>query len=217
MELFFNNAGPCIPEDHYMIDPLRRIDHERVEDLIAEKRYFVLHAPRQTGKTSCLLALMHHLNAQGHYQALYANIEQAQAAHGNVKRGIAPIVESISSSAEHYLNNPSLLTWLKTNRQDYSAEFLLQALLKYWSTTTDKPTVLFLDEIDALVGDTLISVLRQIRAGYAQRPQQFPLSIVLCGVRDVRDYRIETQHKDCLLYTSPSPRDLSTSRMPSSA
>ena len=26
-----------------------------------------------------------------------------------------------------------------------------------------------------------------------------------------------TQNKDCLLYTSPSPRDLSTSRMPSSA
>ena len=25
------------------------------------------------------------------------------------------------------------------------------------------------------------------------------------------------QYKDCLLYTSPSPRDLSTSRMPSSA
>ena len=25
------------------------------------------------------------------------------------------------------------------------------------------------------------------------------------------------QHKACLLYTSPSPRDLSTSRMPSSA
>ena len=25
------------------------------------------------------------------------------------------------------------------------------------------------------------------------------------------------QHRDCLLYTSPSPRDLSTSRMPSSA
>ena len=27
----------------------------------------------------------------------------------------------------------------------------------------------------------------------------------------------ETKFKDCLLYTSPSPRDLSTSRMPSSA
>ena len=35
------------------------------------------------------------------------------------------------------------------------------------------------------------------------------------GLRDViQDYDHE---KDCLLYTSPSPRDLSTSRMPSSA
>ena len=198
MELFFNNAGPCIPGDHYMIDPLRRIDHERVEDLIAEKRYFVLHAPRQTGKTSCLLALMDHLNAQGRYQALYANIESAQAARGDVTRGIAPIVECIAASAKRYLNNKNLLTWLKAERHDYSAEFLLHALLEQWSTETPKPTVLFLDEIDALVGDTLISVLRQIRAGYAQRPQQFPLSIVLCGVRDVRDYRIETQHKEVI-------------------
>jgi len=42
----------------------------------------------------------------------------------------------------------------------------------------------------ALVGDTLIAVLRQLRSGYAQRPQRFPQSVILCGVRDVRDYRI---------------------------
>jgi hypothetical protein len=53
------------------------------------------------------------------------------------------------------------------------------------------PVVLFLDEVDALVGDTLISVLRQLRAGYNDRPAKFPQSIVLCGVRDVRDYRIQ--------------------------
>ena len=29
--------------------------------------------------------------------------------------------------------------------------------------------------------------------------------------------KISAQGRDCLLYTSPSPRDLSTSRMPSSA
>ena len=50
--------------------------------------------------------------------------------------------------------------------------------------------MLFLDEVDALVGDTLISLLRQIRSGYVQRPQAFPQSIVLCGVRDVRGYRL---------------------------
>ena len=29
--------------------------------------------------------------------------------------------------------------------------------------------------------------------------------------------KVRTEYNDCLLYTSPSPRDLSTSRMPSSA
>jgi hypothetical protein len=31
---------------------------------------------------------------------------------------------------------------------------------------------------------------RYLRSGYAQRPAAFPQSIVLCGVRDVRDYRM---------------------------
>ena len=55
-----------------------------------------------------------------------------------------------------------------------------------------KPLVLMLDEIDALVGDTLLSVLRQLRAGYPDRPRRFPQSVILCGVRDVRDYRIHS-------------------------
>lgn len=42
------------------------------------------------------------------------------------------------------------------------------------------------------MGDTLISLLRQIRAGYAQRPLAFPQTVVLCGVRDVRDDRIHS-------------------------
>lgn len=53
-------------------------------------------------------------------------------------------------------------------------------------------TASHLDEIDALVGDPLISVLRQLRTGYAKRPQHFPHSVILCGVRDVRDYRIHS-------------------------
>jgi len=44
------------------------------------------------------------------------------------------------------------------------------------------------------------------------------------GIDEIRDLRekvklvpVEGRYKVCLLYTSPSPRDLSTSRMPSSA
>jgi hypothetical protein len=62
--------------------------------------------------------------------------------------------------------------------------------LEQWSQTADKPIVLLLDEVDALIGDTLISLLRQLRAGYNQRPQAFPQSLILCGVRDLKDYRI---------------------------
>jgi len=62
---------------------------------------------------------------------------------------------------------------------------------------------LFIDEIDALVGDTLISVLRQLRSGYSERPSLFPSSIILCGVRDIRDYRIHSD-KDKAVITGGS-------------
>jgi hypothetical protein len=68
----------------------------------------------------------------------------------------------------------------------------LSALLAQWSQADPRPLVLFIDEIDSLVGDTLISVLRQLRGGYPQRPGAFPQSVILCGVRDVRDYRIHS-------------------------
>ena len=38
---------------------------------------------------------------------------------------------------------------------------------------------------------------------------------IMCSQDEIIDYLNESD--DCLLYTSPSPRDLSTSRMPSSA
>ena len=56
-----------------------------------------------------------------------------------------------------------------------------------------------IDEIDSLVGDTLLSVLHQLRAGYAERPRRFPQSVILCGVRDVRDYRIRSSAENAII------------------
>jgi hypothetical protein len=53
----------------------------------SDEKYFLLHAPRQTGKNTCLLALMDYLNKEGKFRALYANIEGAQAAGENVDQG----------------------------------------------------------------------------------------------------------------------------------
>ncbi|MBK1734171.1 hypothetical protein CKO15_02510 [Halorhodospira abdelmalekii] len=198
MERFFNNAGPTKPEDHYHIDPLARVDWDEIQRLIDQKRYFVLHAPRQTGKTTTLLAMMKTLNEQGHYVCAYANIEGAQAARGDETKGIPAACSVIARSIEDYAGDPRMTAWWRSEGRSGEPQDQLTQMLRLWSKQNDRPTVLFLDEVDALVGDTLISLLRQIRAGYAQRPEAFPQSIVLCGVRDVRDYRMHQEGSEVI-------------------
>ncbi|RQD76220.1 AAA-like domain-containing protein, partial [Desulfonatronospira sp. MSAO_Bac3] len=190
MARFFNNAGPVKPEIHYTIDPLQRVDWEEISGYIDQQRYFVLHAPRQTGKTSTLLAMMKAINEKGRYHCAYANIEGAQAARGDETKGIPAVCDALADSVELYTDHADLKSWYRSNKQEISPQHLLASVLRQWAIISSRPVVLLLDEVDALVGDTLISLLRQIRSGYAQRPEAFPQSIILCGVRDVRDYRI---------------------------
>ncbi|GAB6163882.1 hypothetical protein JCM12298_30420 [Desulfothermus naphthae] len=188
---FFNTAGPVRCEDHYCLPPLERLDLEEVLMLIDQKKYFVLHAPRQTGKTTCLLALQEYLNKEGKYRALYVNVESAQGARENVYRGIKAILSTMTIMIEEYWEQDLDIDYNKVLREHGEDSALLTYLRKVTQKST-RPVVLMIDEIDSLVGDTLISVLRQLRAGYNLRPDGFPQSIILCGVRDVRDYRIHS-------------------------
>src|SRR6056297_1437562 len=189
MEKFFNTAGPIIREDNYCIDPLIRINKDEIMTLIAKKRYFILHAPRQTGKTSSLFALQDYINKEGRYKCLYVNVEPAQAARSKVEEGIKAIIVELGSCASLYLKEDYFFEHLNSFLA-YGGYTALKTALSRWCQQSKKPVILLIDEIDALVGDTLISVLRQLRAGYTKRPNAFPQSIILCGVRDVRDYRI---------------------------
>ncbi|MCB1190342.1 MAG: AAA-like domain-containing protein [Leptospiraceae bacterium] len=199
MKKFFNTAGPIKPENHYHIPPLERWDLDEITVLIEQEKYFVLHAPRQTGKTSCLLALMEHLNKEGKFKALYVNVEVAQTARDDVSRGVQAILGTLANQERAYLKENILdKNWYETFQRN-SPDQALNSMLTLWVENSSKPTVLLIDEVDALVGDTLISVLRQIRTGYTSRPLHFPQSIILCGVRDVRDYRIHSsKHKEII-------------------
>jgi hypothetical protein len=84
------------------------------------------------------------------------------------------------------------------------AESRLAAYLAAWCRRSGRPVVLFLDEIDALLDDTLLSVLRQLRGGYFDRPGRFPQSVALIGLRDVRDYRVRVR-KDAESLGTSSP------------
>ncbi len=187
---FFNTAGPMIPGDHYQVPPLSRIDLEEVLWLIRQKRYFVLHAPRQTGKTTVLGALADHLNAGGEYRCAYVNVEPAQTARENVRSAMRVILSRLGAEVRHTLGEETVRRLSPTALDSEGPEQALAFVLAEWSASDPRPVVLFIDEIDSLVGDSLVSVLRQLRAGYRDRPRRFPQSVVLCGVRDVRDYRI---------------------------
>jgi hypothetical protein len=85
---FFNTAGPVNCQDHYCLPPLSRFNLTEILSLIAQKKYFVLHAPRQTGKTSCFFALRDQLNQEGTYSAFYVYVEMGQTARGDVGKGM---------------------------------------------------------------------------------------------------------------------------------
>ena len=194
----FNTEGPVVAADHYHIPPLERIDLDAVLGLIRDKKYFVLHAPRQTGKTSALLVLRDLLNggAQGDFRCVYANVEAGQAMRENVAEGMRTVLSQFALRASLTLGDDTLERICREALNSAGPGGALTVTLSRWAAADRKPLVLLIDEVDALVGDTLLSVLRQLRSGYDQRPAAFPHSIILCGVRDVRDYRIHSTAED---------------------
>src|SRR5215470_3505935 len=179
----FNVAGPCRPEYHYMIPALRRLPEG--PGLVAQRGYFVVHAPRQTGKTTTLSALAHDLTARGGYAALHFSCELGRAAgddYGAAQRGILQRIRRRADAALPPDLRPP--PW-----PEVPDENLLGDALAAWARACPRPLVLFFDEIDSLSGQSLISVLSQLRDGYYERPDGFPASVALCGLRDVRDYK----------------------------
>ena len=165
-----------------MVDPLKRM--QDVEQLIEEKLYFTIHAPRQTGKTTYLHALARKLNSEGKYIALVVSFEQAGYEGITMEQANELLVFNIYQNAGEQLPK----NYRPGNPQ--SKRFLnLKHYLKDWSDSQKKPIVLFIDEIDALLDNVLISILRQLRDGYQGRPKHFPSSVALIGLRDVREYK----------------------------
>ena len=188
---FFNTAGPVNQEEHYKINPNTRWDLDEILMLIAQKKYFVLHAPRQSGKTSTLLALQKYLNERDDYIVVYTNVEVGQAARNDINEAIRGILSVLVGrmilTVGHKKEIENIFEDIK-RKGDYKSA--LNDFLKKISELLKKPLVLLIDEIDSLIGDTLISVLRQLRAGYDMRPENFPSSVVLCGLVDIKDYKI---------------------------
>ena len=240
MSRWFNIAGPCQADIHYMLSATARLPD--LEQIIEQRSYFVIHAPRQTGKTTAMLALAKQLTESGRYTAVMVSAEVGSAFNHDV--GVAEVAmletwrDTIAVRLPKDLQPPA---W------SYSAPGQrIRASLQVWAQASSRPLVLFIDEIDSLqdealiscpvndllyepsprplgsplpclgegtgaragyrnclYGHDMISVLRQLRDGYPNRPNNFPLSVGLIGLRDVRDYKVASGGSDRLNTSSP--------------
>ncbi len=167
-----------------MLPPERRLPG--VREVIEQQAYFVLHAPRQVGKTTSLLALAKALTAEGRFAAVMVSMEVGAAFPKDVGAAENAILDAWAETAALVLPTelrPSLPRVASPGAR-------IRSTLTAWAAQCPRPLVVFLDEIDALQGDVLMSVLRQLRDGHTHRPSGYPWSLALVGLRDVRDYKI---------------------------
>jgi hypothetical protein len=179
----FNTTGPCEPDRHYMLPA-----EGRLPDLLPRvqaEQYFVVHAPRQTGKTTAIRAFAARLRGLG-YAAVWATLEESQGVD-LVEEAEALWITAIARGARHLSagERPPPRSAVATDPPGSR----LGAWLGLWCAQTPAPVVLLLDEADTVSGPALVSLLRQLRAGFVERgPGRFPVSVGLVGMRDLRDY-----------------------------
>ena len=189
MSRFFNITGLCNPQDHYLVDPLRGL-YPGILQLIRQKNYFLLHAPRQTGKTTLLHALAHRLNREGQYTACVFSVENARYPSISVEDANASFVNALYETSAFFL--PATERPINPADMPKSA-FMLFSYLSAWAAANVKPLVVLIDEVDSLHDDVLVSLLSQLRNGFQLRPKGFPVSIALVGLRDIREYRLKAK------------------------
>ncbi|MBI5491099.1 MAG: ATP-binding protein [Deltaproteobacteria bacterium] len=180
-----------------MLPPEARLPEAR--GLIERGEFFVVHAPQPTGKTTTLWALARALTAEGRFAALHFSCEAAEPVGDDFQTAQLAVLDSIRFRAAIDLPPDCRPPHPWPGSSDAQ---LVSAGLAAWSARCPRPVVLFFDEIDALRGESLRSVLRQLRAGYPNRPASFPAAVVLCGLRDVRDYKVASGGDPSRLGTS---------------
>ena len=172
-----------------MLPPADRLVGAQRSRYISSKLFWVLHAPRQTGKTTFLMNWMRELNASGTVVACYVTVEICQDVP-EPERAMPAIVSSAAAAAE-------MQTGIRPAAPPPGASPLdmLSGFLRDWAAlVAPKPLVVLFDEVDTLRDQTMVSFLRQLRGGFPDRGVgRFPVSVALVGMRDLRDFLVKSK------------------------
>jgi len=184
MMRFFNTTGPCDPRRHYMLGP-----EQRIPDLlpfVEQELYFVVHSARQTGKSTAMLAFAERLRGLG-YAAIHATLEESQGIE-DIERAEPIWLYALERGAQALRDElrpgPS-----EAILREAPGTRLARFLAAWCAAIAPVRLVLLLDEADVVSGPAMVSLLRQLRAGFVSRSiGDSPASIGLIGMRDLRDY-----------------------------
>jgi hypothetical protein len=192
-----------------MLDATERL-HNELTELISSEQYFVIHAARQTGKTTLLINLAQKINLEGKYHAVYCSLENAYVTP-QPEKGIPTIINSLQMDLDNY--NMPYAGRFKENVDLGDYANALRFCLRNYCRLLDKPLVVLFDEADCLSESTLLSFLRQLRNGFVNRSiAPFPMSIALVGMRDLRDYKAKIR-EDSETPGTASPFNIITSSL----
>ncbi|MBD1213173.1 MAG: ATP-binding protein, partial [Dolichospermum circinale Clear-D4] len=137
MTRWFNIAGPCKDDIHYMLSPTVRLPD--LEKLIEQESYFVLHAPRQTGKTTAMLSLAQQLTDTGNYAAVMVSVEVGSAFNhdpGAAELAILGTWYDNISIRLHKELQPPVKQW-----QQEEPGNRIKAFLSGWAKSLNRPLV----------------------------------------------------------------------------
>ncbi|MDR1933030.1 MAG: PD-(D/E)XK nuclease domain-containing protein [Spirochaetales bacterium] len=165
-----------------MLPPEERLVGAQLHRYIKDQLYWVLHAPRQTGKTTFLQSWMREINSGKEAIACYVSVERC--------RGVAEPEKTMPDICEAIKEHTAWAGLLVPELTTKEAKSMVSNILGNWAAAVaPKALIVLFDEVDVLVGEALINFLAQLRGGFAIRGiGKFPVSIALVGMRDLKDY-----------------------------
>lgn len=200
----FNITGTCIPEYHYMVNIDDKL--KSIISMIDEGSYFVINKPRQYGKTTTLSQIRRRLYSQ--YAVISISFEdQAGEASCSENEFIYDFIDSVNNDLlESKVDEKIINNWY-VEKSGLSLMRNLSNSITRLVNMLDKDVVLLIDEVDASSGNkAFIKFLGMLRSKYLSmrdgRGKTFK-SVILAGVRDIKNLRLKIKSDDKHVYNSP--------------
>jgi regulator of replication initiation timing len=159
----FNTSGPNIPEEHYTLPRLDWI--EKGKELVYDKRYFTIWAPRQTGKSTYFMFLAEQLRREG-YKVCHTNFENFR--EGSIEDFVISLNNALTRQWEMSFNSPSL-----------------QGIFEQIEMLKTEKCVLIVDEVEGINPAFFGQFLHSIRKVYHSRSVHALKSVILVGVSNI--------------------------------